>query len=153
MTMSKIMIILLTSIFIVSLSCSTTNNQDANLDQKIIVNDIQVWLNLMPGGPGSFHISGKFDYNDLTETKIKLKNIYIYCFEKLIYDIEPELFLEKKNTSFNPRTKTFQFYNQSGLRIDDVLMSTEKLDVNFVFDIDGLLVNKFAKDVQLTRAY
>ena len=151
--MSKILINILLLGFIVSYSCTSSKNDKANLEQKIILSDIQAWLNLMPGGPGSFHISGAFDLNDSSDVNINLKNIYIYSSDKMIYNINPEFSIQGESISIKPWTKVFQFHNKGRLNIDEALRSTEKIDVRLVFEIDGYSIEKFVKNVELTRAY
>lgn len=151
--MFKILTYILLLGFTVSYSCTSTKNEKANVEQKIILSDIQAWLNLMPGGPGSFHISGTFDLNDSSDVNINLKNIYIYVSGRMIYNINPELSIQGESISIKPWTKAFKFHNKDRLNIAEALRSTEKIDVRLVFEIDGYSIEKFVKNVELTRAY
>ena len=86
------------------------------LSNQIQIYDVQAWLNLMPGGPGSFHISGKYELpEELDEKKIFLDKIIVTDNEKEIYTLIAELnFVNNSEKG----VKEFVFTNQNPTKIN-----------------------------------
>lgn len=105
----------------------------------------------MPGGPGSFHISGKYELpEELDEKKIFLDKIIVTDNEKEIYTLIAELHF--MNNSVNG-VKEFVFTNQNPAKIHPILMQRDSIDVQLIFSVNDVSVKKELKKIQLTRAY
>ena len=60
------------------ISCTTSQDQSNKIAEQIRIIDVESWLNMMPGGPGSFHIIGKYECSDTADCSANLKNIKVY---------------------------------------------------------------------------
>lgn len=132
-------------------SCSSGFSEQEFDKLNIKIVDIQSWLNLMPGGPGSFHISGKYELpENLNEKEIFLDKIIILDNEKEIYSLTAELQFINNSVS---GIKEFTFTNPYQTKIDPILMQKDTINVQFVFSVNGNLVRKNFGAIPLTRAY
>lgn len=132
-------------------SCSASLSQKEFEELNIKISDIQSWLNLMPGGPGSFHIAGKYQLpEDLNEKEIFLDKIVIMDKDKEIYSLTAEL-----QFFYNPefRVKEFTFSNYYQTKIEPALIKKDFVDVQLVFSVHGILFRKEINSVQLKRVY
>ncbi|KAB2849798.1 MAG: hypothetical protein F9K42_06950 [Ignavibacterium sp.] len=105
----------------------------------------------MPGGPGSFHIAGKYQLpEDLNEKEIFLDKIVIMDKDKEIYSLTAEL-----QFFYNPefRVKEFTFSNYYQTKIEPALIKKDFVDVQLVFSVHGVLFRKEINSVQLKRVY
>lgn len=131
-------------------SCSS-NLSEKNLDELIKINDVQSWLNLMPGGPGSFHISGKYELpEELDEREIFLYKIIVIANGKEIYNLIAEL--QFVNNSLEG-IKEFTFTNHYQTEIEPILMQKDTIDIRLIFSVNSLPVKKDLNKIPLTRAY
>ena len=121
------------------------------LDNQIQIYDVQAWLNLMPGGPGSFHISGKYELpEELDEKKIFLDKIIVTDNENEIYTLIAELnFVNNSEKG----VKEFVFTNQNPTKIHPILMQRDSIDVQLIFSINGLPIKRDLNKIPLTLAY
>ncbi|MFZ1519997.1 MAG: hypothetical protein WAU11_14555 [Ignavibacteriaceae bacterium] len=132
-------------------SCSASKSEKVFDSLNIKVVDVQSWLNLMPGGPGSFHISGKYELpNEMDEKKIFLDRIIVLDDKVEIYSMIAEL--HYINILLNGK-KEFIFTNRHPTKIDPILMKRDSIDLQLVFSINGTLIKKNFNKVSLTRAY
>ena len=132
-------------------SCSSylSEKNFDELDIKIV--DVQSWLNLMPGGPGSFHISGKYELpEELDEREIFLYKIIVNDNGKEIYNLIAEL--QFVNNSLNG-IKEFTFTNHYQTEIEPLLMQKDTIDIRLIFSVNSLPVKKVLNKIPLTRAY
>lgn len=150
--MKKIVLNIVLLVFGFMLTACSSNLTEKDLDRlNIKIVDVQSWLNLMPGGPGSFHISGKYELpEDLDEKEIFLDKIIVLDNEKEIYNLTAEIqFISNSPNGI----KEFTFSNNYQTKIEKILMQKENIDVRLVFSINGNLIPKDFKSIQLTRAY
>ena len=132
-------------------SCSS-NLSEKNFDElDIKIVDVQSWLNLMPGGPGSFHISGKYELpEELDEREIFLDKIIVIENGKEIYNLNAEL--QFVNNSLEG-IKEFTFTNHYQTEIEPILMQKDTIDIRLIFSVNSLPVKKDLYKIPLTRAY
>lgn len=135
--------------FFISCSTNISEKEFDKLNIKIV--DVQSWLNLMPGGPGSFHITGKYQLpNNLNEKEIFLDKIIILDNEKEIYSLTAELqFVNNSTTGI----KEFTFTNHYQTKIEPILMQKDSVDIEIVFSVNGNSIQKEFNKIPLTRAY
>ena len=131
-------------------------NGSLNLTAKEI--KITSWVNLMPGGPGSFHISGKILLRNKESYDIKelsLVSILIKQRDVQLYNFVP-IFLAKDESDDTclpeKAEKEFSFRDSSGLPIIKELNSDlpikislkfkEANDNYFHFEIENIKVEK-----------
>ncbi|RPI63849.1 MAG: hypothetical protein EHM44_04295 [Ignavibacteriales bacterium] len=132
-------------------SCSS-NLSEKNFDElDIKIVDVQSWLNLMPGGPGSFHISGKYELpEELDEREIFLYKIIVIDNDQEIYNLIAELQFVLNSEK---GTKEFVYTSPYQTKIIPILMERDSIDVQLVFSVNGLPVKKDLNKIPLTRAY
>jgi hypothetical protein len=150
--MKKVSELFLTLILIqIITSCSTSLSVKELDELDVKVRDIESWLNLMPGGLGSFHITGKYELPErLDEKKIFLDKIIVTDNEKEIYTLIAELqFINNSNKGF----KEFTFTNYYQTKIDPILMQSDSIYVQLVFSVNGIPIKKELDKLPLTRAY
>lgn len=150
--MKKVSIYINISVLILLLSsCSASLSQKEFEELNIKISDIQSWLNLMPGGPGSFHIAGKYQLpEDLNEKEIFLDKIVIMDKDKEIYSLTAELQFFYNSEL---RVKEFTFSNYYQTKIEPALIKKDIVDVLLVFSVNGVLFRKEINSVPLMRVY
>jgi len=152
--MSQLKFIPKSFIFILILiSCTTSQDQSNKFAEQIKIIDIESWLNMMPGGPGSFHIIGKYECNDTLDCSAQLKNIKVYSDSVLIYDLTKDNFTIEKQIDQEVQKISYSFYTQSGIKLDDRIQSIEKVDVTLIFIFNDMIIEKNVNEIILTRAY
>ncbi len=152
--MTRLKIIPKSFLFILILiSCTSSQDQSNKLDEQIKIIDIESWLNMMPGGPGSFHVIGKYECSDTTDCSVKLKNIKVYSDSALIYDLTKENFTIEKQIEQDIQKVSYSFYTQPGIKLNDRIQSIEKVDVTLIFIFNDVMIEKNLNDIILTRAY
>lgn len=145
----KTFTILLTVIIVCD--CSSTPIVDDTFGSKIMIKDIEAWLNLMPGGPGSFHITGKYSLSDgVNENEVFLDKIIIKENEQTIYNFQAEIQLIDNDKN---GIKEFIFLNPSNTIINPMLKEKENIDVTLVFSFNAKMVEKSFQNIPLTKAY
>ncbi len=131
--------------------CSSTQELDDLSESKIIVKDIESWLNLMPGGPGSFHVTGKYFLSEeVKDAEVFLDKIIITENEQTCYNIQPDI--EPVETD-QKELKEFRFYNSVDTYINPVLRNKEKIDVKLIFSYNKKLLEKSFRNVTLNKVY
>lgn len=127
-----------------------------NFENNITIDDAQVWLNLMPGGSGSFHFSGEYSIIDsFTNCVVKLNEVKIITEEKSIYNLIPITQNKYLDSDPNKPTEkvTYQFYSKPDIPIKDEINNLAKIDIVLVFTVDTLIVDKKLPGIEITRAY
>lgn len=118
--MSRLKIIPKSFLFIlIFISCTSSQDQSNKLAEQIKIIDIESWLNMMPGGPGSFHVIGKYECSDTSDCSVKLKNIKVYSDSALIYDLTEDNFKIEKQIEQDIQKVSYSFYTQPGIKLDD----------------------------------
>jgi len=152
--MSRLKIIPKSFLFIlIFISCTSSQDQSNKLAEQIKIIDIESWLNMMPGGPGSFHVIGKYECSDTSDCSVKLKNIKVYSDSALIYDLTEDNFKIEKQIEQDIQKVSYSFYTQPGIKLDDRIQSIEKVDVTLIFICNDVMIEKDVNDIILTRAY
>lgn len=154
--MKEMILISILSILFTS-NCAGVKETCNDVEVKVL--EINSWLNLMPGGPGSFHLSGEFSLfheNEEVECEISIVKIQVYYNDELIYSFKPLIQYsrtEQKSNQLNRLTEVFQFFTETGLEIREPMMAAEFIDVELLFEIDDKNVFERINEVELTRAY
>ena len=152
--MSRLIFIPKSFLFIlIFISCTSSQDQSNKLAEQIKIIDIESWLNMMPGGPGSFHVIGKYECSDTSDCSVKLKNIKVYSDSALIYDLTEDNFKIEKQIEQDIQKVSYSFYTQPGIKLDDTIQSIEKVDVTLIFICNDVMIEKDVNDIILTRAY
>jgi hypothetical protein len=145
-------------LFFSSINCSGLKEVNES-DFKINIIEINSWLNLMPGGPGSFHLSGELEIHSNPENVVidlNIKEIIVYSGEQLLYRFKPVFQYSRTEPDFslkNKKIEVYQFFTEKGLEIREVLMGNNLINVEMTLVIgDKELVEKL-KDIEVTRAY
>lgn len=137
-------------------ACGTAQNNVKQLEGMITISDVNSWLNLMPGIRGSFHISGEYSFNE-TDKKNNptLKKINVRIGQEFIFSILPEIKnkFNEDDVNRNPELIEMQLFTNPGLTIDKRLLNTDKINLEFIFEINGIQIEKQIFDIELTRAY
>ncbi len=147
---SKIFIV---SSFLIFMSCSNSQIQFDKLSEQINIVDIQAWINLMPGGPGSFHITGEYEIDKIELDKLLLKNVIVYSESKIIYNINLANLSNELQADEKIQKLKYRFYIQPGLKLNDSIRIVETIDIKLIFEFNGKEIEKMINDVYLTRAY
>ena len=150
--MKRISLLILTIIFLQLFNSCSSSFSEKEFDKlNIKIGDVESWLNLMPGGPGSFHVSGKYELpEELDEKKIFLDKIIVTDNEKEIYTLIAELHFVNNSVK---GLKEFVFTNQNPTKIHPILMQRDSIDVQLIFSVNDVSVKKEFKKIQLTHAY
>lgn len=152
--MSRLKFITKSFFFILILiSCTTSQDQSNKIAEQLRIIDVESWLNMMPGGPGSFHIIGKYECSDTADCSANLKNIKVYSDSTLVYDLNNDNFAIEKQIEQDVQKISYSFYTQSGIKLNDNIQSIEKVDVTLVFNFNDVIIEKNVNDIVLTRAY
>ncbi|MBS4033576.1 MAG: hypothetical protein KGZ85_03850 [Ignavibacterium sp.] len=128
-------------------------------DFKINITEINSWLNLMPGGPGSFHLSGELEIHSDPESMINdisIKEIVVYTGKQLLYGFKPVFQYSRTEPDFslnNKKIEVYQFFTEKGLEIREVLMGNNLINVELTLVIDDKELVEKLKDIEVTRAY
>jgi hypothetical protein len=152
--MSRLKIIPKSFLFIlIFISCTSSQDQSYKIAEQIRIVDIESWLNMMPGGPGSFHVIGKYECTDTLECSAQLKNIKVYSDSVLIYDLTKDDFQIERQIEQDIQKVSYSFYTQSGIKLNERIQSIEKVDVTLIFIFNYAMIEKKVNDIILTRAY
>ena len=133
------------------ISCSSSVLDKNQLDNQIKIFEVQAWLNLMPGGPGSFHILGQYSIpSELNPELIQLKEIIVLSNEKQIYKITP---ITEINYTISKKKNEFSFYSDNHLKIAEEIRYKNEISAIMVFTSGDEIVEKIISQIELTRAY
>ena len=145
-------------VLLISLNCSGLKEvHNTDVDIKIV--EINSWLNLMPGGPGSFHLSGEFAVysdNDNMIMELDLKEVSVFSKEDLLYRFKPVVNYSRTEPDYSTDPKkieVYQFFTESGLEIREVLMGENLINIELTFNVDDDEMTMTVNDIELTRAY
>lgn len=133
------------------ISCSSSVLDKNQLDNQIKIFEVQAWLNLMPGGPGSFHILGQYYISsELNPELIQLKEIIVLSNEKQIYKITP---ITEINYTISKKKNEFSFYSDNHLKIAEEIRYKNEISAIMVFSFGDEIFEKIISQIELTRAY
>ncbi|MEO8233474.1 MAG: hypothetical protein ABI638_14415 [Ignavibacteriota bacterium] len=135
------------------MSCSNSQVQLDKLSEQITIVDTQAWINLMPGGPGSFHITGEYEIDKTELEKLTLKKVIVYSENKIIYDINSANLSNELQVDEKSHKQKHRFNIQPGLKLNDSIRIVETIDIKLIFEYNGREIEKMINDIYLTRAY
>jgi hypothetical protein len=139
------------------MACASTKTVEETLELDIEVIELHSWLNLMPGSPGKFHLLGELKITNPGSENIeelKLDKIIVYSSKELVYSFYPFFKLKglSEVNSIEPESsKIYSFGVESGLKIDERLMSNNIIDITMKFisgseffqlDLDSITVEQ-----------
>jgi hypothetical protein len=120
---------------------------------------IYSWLNLMPGSPSSFHITGNLritnsgnaavDNISLIEITISQNNFVIYKFSPEFETIHPE----EDHSLRKNEVKEFRFNTNTRLSISPELKADKTIDAKLIFSSGGRTSEYMIKDIVIEKAY
>lgn len=137
------------------LACSGGNEQEKNIGNMVTVISVESWLNLMPGGKGSFHITGYIKVDSTFKEDIFLELIEISHNTSLVYSFIPQT-MEIIDSELIEKSENFitqQFFNSDGLTIKDEIKNAEKINVRLIFKYKEKEIAKEINNVNLDKVY
>lgn len=138
---------------LILISCSTSQSQLSDYAEQVDIVGVEAWLNLMPGGPGSFHLTGEYESMNDFILKSKLTTIKVYSDSELIYEIKSENINCELQIGQDIQALRNRFNIRGGLKLNERIQTAEKLDIKLIFELNGDLFEKDVNDIVLTRAY
>ena len=145
-------------IFILLISFSVNCNSN-ELKLSIELKKLDLWLNLMPGGPGSFHLAAeiKIKNNETRELKnFNASNISIFQSGKLIYSFIPRFESDSGNENYLDKNqeKFYLISNKESLPINKDLDPNLLVDVFITFEEEsGKLFVQKIENVKFEKVY
>lgn len=151
--MQRLIVLYLILNGLIFLSCSTLQIQQKDLSGQIKIVDVQAWINMMPGGPGSFHITGYFECTDTGKCDVELEIIKVLSDNELVYKIKKESLICEVQIESILKSIKYNFYTNPGIKLNEKIQSVEKVSIKLIFNFDGNAIEKDFNDIILTRAY
>jgi hypothetical protein len=147
-------------IFIILLiaGCSSSRNIDEKSKLNVNVNKVDCWLNLMPGGPGSFHIAGEITVKNNEEFNIdslQLVRVNIFQNDKVIYSFVPFFNLlndQVKELKINDEKK-YLFGTDKMLEIKKLLDESQNVNAELEFLYDKKSFSYLIKEIKVEKVY
>lgn len=152
----KKLILFTIAAFTINISCSNYGKQcDLSLSVEKI--KIESWLNLMPGGPGSFHLSGEILIKNEENHEVgnlSLSLVTVRHDDEVLYSFKPLFKTKSENEDYHilpDQEKEFLFYTQSGLPINKklnteipvkILLEFFSEDAHFTHEVQKVKVEK-----------
>ncbi len=135
------------------ISCASSSVRPNILPEQIRIIDLQVWLNLMPGGPSSFHIIGKYECLDNSNGISELKSIKVYSDSILICDISKNSFTCETEIMEDIQSAKYNFFTRPGIKLNEKIQTVDKINIKLIFNFNDDIIEKNLSNVMLTRAY
>jgi len=143
-----------------SVSCSSHIEQEEKLEIEVENSKINAWLNLMPGSPGSFHISGEFNiaYDSTYGIKnskkedldsILVTKVEVYQAKNLLYSFTPAF----ESKSLHDGNMFIKFNSQKRLSINKELDPEKHIDLVIHFYSAGKIFSYKAEGIKIEKAY
>jgi hypothetical protein len=113
---------------------------------KLDIKEIYCWVDLMPGGPNRFQISGNLFVADSYKYDLKflkLKAVRIFQDDKLIFSIIPKIKFDQN--SIRDEGKEFVFSTIKGLSINPDYNMDKNVDIKIIFEENN---NSFEYNIQ-----
>lgn len=151
--MQRLIILYLILNGLLFLSCSTPSIAQKDLSEQITIVDVQAWINLMPGGPGSFHLTGVYECTDTVKCDAELVVVKVYSNNELIYELNKNSFACESQIGSNQQSLRFIFNTSPGIKLNEKIQIVEKVNIKLIFNFDGSTIEKDCNDIILTRAY
>ena len=135
------------------ISCSTSQSQLNNYAEQIKIVDVEAWINLMPGGPGSFHLVGVYECTDTVKLDANLEIIKVISDNELIYELNKDSFTCEAQIETEAQSFKYNINTNPGIKLNEKIQTLEKVDVKLVFNFDGCKIEKEIHNIILARAY
>lgn len=119
----------------------------------ISVQEINCWLNLMPGGTPSFHYSGTIAVERKFSEKFIFSAVKVFYKDEMIHQSQPILQFYDETITDSSSVVRFHFYSQQGIKVTETMMRAESVDFILSFDIENKSFEKKIFEVQVVRAY
>lgn len=123
----------------INIACSSCKTEINAPIIEVKVNEINIWLNLMPGGAPSFHFSGAIEVKNNTKYDIPnltLSEVVIIYANEMLHHIKPESD-EDLNYSLNPDSmQLIKFYSPQNIDVGPKLYKADSLNVVLKFSCD-----------------
>jgi hypothetical protein len=155
-----IRISLLTLFISLLAGCSSVQTQVEHLNISISHSDVSSWLNLMPPGPASFHITGTLSVANEEEYEIaglSLNEITIFQENESIYFFKPEFETEDDNSKpvviKAGEVINYRFYKKNGLIVKENLDPEKRISANLKFNLRDNVFEYVIPDIQIEKAY
>ncbi len=155
-----IIILLVSAVLLFFSSCGTVKSHSDQLKISIVHSDIYCWLNLMPGGPASFHITGNLTIKNEESFEIKeliLKEIILTQEDKPVYSFEPILESVSENKAGENLTggekKEFRFGVKTGLEVKPELDPEKTITARLIFNSDEKKFEYVIPDIKIEKAF
>jgi len=152
-------ILYLILVIFIFIGCSSTKSGKETFQLDVEVTDLYAWLNLMPGSPGKFHLLGELKItnpgNHVIE-ELKLDKIKVYSDKELVYSFYPffnQKDLSKVNSIEPGGSREYTFGVESGLKVDDRLMTDNLIDIEMKFISDLKFYQLNLNDIVVEQAY
>jgi hypothetical protein len=127
--------------------------KEAVQEMNVRIDSIYAWVNLMPGGPKKFNITGKVTVlpsDKYDAQKLTLKRIDIFQKDVLHYMIKPTV---QNPESDNKEDKVFLFSTIRGVGLNPGFNYEKKIDALLIFEEDGETFRYLVKDLKMDKAY
>ncbi len=141
------------TLFLISCGCSKNTEQNSSGKNeiekkmnKIKVEEINSWLNLMPGAESKFFISGSLKIE--TSDSVNLNSLSIFQNEKSIYKIVPEFEVEIQNENV-----LLKFFNNGGEKPAQNIDYEKPVIVQFNLNFGNENIEFSADSIFVERVY
>lgn len=142
-------------------TCCSGQKNTSNGSAKVGVNHtyIYAWLNLMPGGPSSFHITGNLritNHEDLQIDNISIKEAIVSQNGNIIYKFSPEFETIHPEEDFSLRkneVKEFRFNTTSRLSVSPELDADKLIDAKLIFKSGDKIFEYVINNITIEKAY
>ncbi len=126
--------------------------KEAIQEMNVRVDSIYAWVNLMPGGPKKFNITGKVTVlpsENYNPAELTLKRIDIFQKDVLHYMIKPTV----QNPEDADENKIFLFSTIRGIGLNPGFNYNKKIDALLIFERNGETFRYLIKDLKMEKAY
>jgi hypothetical protein len=140
-------VILIGSILLTFFGCSSS----IEYQRMITLNEVNLWLNLMPGGPPTFHFSGQVGVEVEIVDEIELEEVHVFQRNKKLFTERPFFTrLSKQVPQFNKYL--FIFGIKDGLPSHQINTDLPT-DLVLVFNVNGEEVKFFIDEITIEKVY
>jgi len=140
----------------IDFACSSCKTESDSPIISVKVKEMNIWLNLMPGGSPSFHFSGTTGVTNNTKYEIKhllLSEVDILFHDEILYRIKPESDEELNYNLSSDSEQSIKFYSPQNIKVDPDLHKADSLNVVLKFLCDEKIQTVNVGIFPLERAY
>lgn len=159
--MKIVYILLLSSLFLLA-GCSASSKADKeHLSEDKVkpeerIEGIYAWVNLMPGGPASFHITGRIILDKKEDESIKAGSFEIWQSGKMFYKFVPafeRLAGTAEVDSLYLNRSVYQFSTDSGLELVREFSPDSLVTLKAQFYTESGEVSRQVDSIKVERVY